>query len=77
MRRPGPSDSAYSEPPLYIRMLILSEYSCEINKNKTVKNNMRLTSDVDANQIKRIFDVLREETTLFEGQSAEEVASVQ
>jgi hypothetical protein len=38
---------------------------------------MRLTSDVDANQIKRIFDVLREETTLFEGQSAEEVASVQ
>jgi hypothetical protein len=35
---------------------------------------MRLTSDVDAGQIKRIFDVLREETMLFEGLNAEEVA---
>jgi signal-transduction protein with cAMP-binding, CBS, and nucleotidyltransferase domain len=38
---------------------------------------MRLTSDVDANQIKRIFDVLREETMLFEGLNAEEVAQLQ
>jgi CRP-like cAMP-binding protein len=38
---------------------------------------MRLTSDIDANQIKRIFDVLREETVIFEGMSAEEVASLQ
>jgi CRP-like cAMP-binding protein len=38
---------------------------------------MRLISDVDANQIKRIFDVLRDETSIFEGMSQEDVASLQ
>jgi len=38
---------------------------------------MRLLSDVDSGQIKRIFDVLREETLIFSGMSQEEVNSLQ
>ena len=38
---------------------------------------MRLLSDVDSGQIKRIFDVLRDETLIFAGMSQEEVSSLQ
>ena len=38
---------------------------------------MRLINDIDGNQIKRVFDLLRDETTLFQGLSQEEVASLQ
>lgn len=37
---------------------------------------MRLINDVDANQTKRIFEVLREETQIFKGWSLEEVLSL-
>ena len=37
---------------------------------------MRLTNDIDTTQIKRIFDVLRDETNMFDGLSQEEVASL-
>jgi hypothetical protein len=33
----------------------------------------KINSDIDSNQIKRIFEVLREETTLFDGYTAAEV----
>jgi len=33
----------------------------------------KIVSDIDANQTKRIFDVLRDETTLFEGLTQAEV----
>lgn len=38
---------------------------------------LRITIDLDTNQIKKIFDVLREETPIFKGYSSEEVASLQ
>ncbi len=34
---------------------------------------MKLINDIDAPQIKRIFDILREETKIFEGLSTEDV----
>jgi len=37
---------------------------------------MRLINDVDQNQTKRIFEVLREETPIFKGLSYEEVQSL-
>lgn len=37
---------------------------------------MKLISDIDAGQVKRIFDVLRDETLIFEGMSQDEVASL-
>ena len=37
---------------------------------------MRLSTDIDANQAKRIFDVLYEETNLFQGYSAAEVEAM-
>ena len=33
----------------------------------------RIVSDIDVNQTKRIFEVLRDETTLFEGMTQQEV----
>ena len=38
---------------------------------------MRLINDVDTAQIKKIFEVLREETKIFEGYSNEDVQSLQ
>lgn len=38
---------------------------------------MRLINDLDPQQIKRIFDVLREETNIFEGLSYEDVQNLQ
>jgi hypothetical protein len=38
---------------------------------------MRLTSDIDANQIRKILEVLREETKIFEGMSLDEVVDLQ
>jgi len=38
---------------------------------------MRLINDVDSTQIKRVFDVLRDETPLFDGLSQEDVLSLQ
>jgi hypothetical protein len=37
---------------------------------------MKLISDLDAAQVKRIFDVLRDETLIFEGMSQEDVHSL-
>ena len=37
---------------------------------------MRLTTDIDANQAKRIFMVLYEDTDIFSGLSAEEVDAI-
>ena len=38
---------------------------------------MRLGNDLDANQIKKIFEVLREETFIFKGLSLEDVVLLQ
>jgi len=38
---------------------------------------MKLINDVDLAQVKRVFEVLREETSLFEGMTTDEVAALQ
>lgn len=38
---------------------------------------MRLINDVDLTQVKRIFEVLREETNLFEGMTQDEMIQIQ
>lgn len=38
---------------------------------------MRLINDVDQAQVKRVFEVLREETNMFEGMSQEDVNQLQ
>ena len=37
---------------------------------------MKLITDIDANQAKRIFDIIYEETTLFKGYTAAEVEAM-
>lgn len=37
---------------------------------------MKLINDVDLAQAKRVFEVLREETSLFEGMTTDEVAAL-
>ena len=48
-------------------MKIVSDYF------KQIKERMRLVSDVDGSQTKRIFEVLAEETDIFEGFSMAEI----
>lgn len=38
---------------------------------------MRLINDVDSAQVRRIFEILREETNLFDGLAQEDVISLQ
>ena len=38
---------------------------------------MKLTNDIDAAQVKRIFELLREETLVFAGMTLDEVTSLQ
>ena len=38
---------------------------------------MRLINDVDTAQVRRIFEILREETNLFEGLASDDVLSLQ
>ena len=47
-----------------------------MNKQKKNQFNMRLATDIDASQAKRIFEILYEETSLFHGFSMAEVEAM-